>query len=279
MILIADGGSTKADWCLVGRQSIFYFETEGYNPYFVNEDYIVTSLGESLPKDVNADAIKEIYFYGAGCLPDKIWILKKAFQQLFTHAKCHIELDLLAAARAILGTNPGFIAILGTGTNTCIYDGNCIIHSIHSLGFFLGDEGSGAAIGKKVITDYIRNKMPNEIASAFFNTYGLNAQELLNHIYNEPTPNRFCASMTKFIKAHINNNYSQEVVKRAFHDLFENLVCSYPNHQVYKFNCIGSVGYHFKSLLGAVASIYNMELGLIVKSPMEGLVNFHVNQR
>lgn len=278
MILIADGGSTKTSWCLANKKNTFYFETEGYNPFFVDSAYIVKSLKNSLPKEIQPDSINEIHFYGAGCFPETISIVEVAFKELFKNAKSYIEVDLLAAARSVLGIEPGFVAILGTGTNTCIYNGKEITHNIHSLGFFLGDEGSGGAIGKKLISDFIREEMPTDIASMFFKEYGLTAEEIFDRVYNKPKANRFCANFCKFIGENIEYEYLQNIVKMSFNDLFKNLVSHYDNYQNYKFNCIGSVGLHFKDILTDVANNYNMEMGKIVKSPMERLVSFHINQ-
>jgi N-acetylglucosamine kinase-like BadF-type ATPase len=169
MIIIADGGSTKTNWCLVtGEGKKVYFNTEGYNPYFSSEAYIIQSLKENLPTDLEKDAITEVNYYGAGCSTDeKRQIVENAMKAVFTKSKINIGHDLMAAARALLGNTEGFAAILGTGTNTCIYDGKDIVTNIDSGAYILGDEGSGCYIGKKLLADYIRGYMPNLVPTAF----------------------------------------------------------------------------------------------------------------
>lgn len=277
MILIADGGSTKTHWCVTGRQTdTRYFFTEGYNPYYITEKYLVTSLKESLIPGYNWDEVEEVHFYGAGCAEDKYDFMRNALSKVFRHARIFIAMDLLAAARALLGRNAGFAAILGTGTNSCLYDGNQITHNIDSLGFILGDEGSGGYIGKKLVCDYIRGEMPEEVGSRFRETYRYTADELIDRIYTQPMANRFCAGFCKFITSDTTAHpYLIGIVRNAFEQLFEKLVCRYPAYETYSFNCVGSVAYYFRDILAEVAEKYQMTLGHIVISPMEGLVHYH----
>lgn len=276
MILVADSGSTKANWCLINNQEQKYFETEGYNPYFIDTNFIIKSLQEYVPADIDPKDIDEVNFYGAGCQADKNYIVKDALEVLFPNAKINVEVDLLAAARAVLGDNPGFAAILGTGTNTCIYDGKDISHNIDSLGFILGDEGSGGALGKKLAGDYIRGYMPEAVRSKFYDLYQLTPNQIMDHIYKQPRANRFCAQFSKFLGEMLHEQYVQELVKSSFHDFFKNLVINYPDYQDYSFNCIGSVAYNFKEILENTAKEYKMEVGRIIPSPIEGLVNYHI---
>src|SRR3569623_784538 len=156
MILVADSGSTKTTWCLLNNAGEnYFFNTEGYNPYFVTKEYIVHSLTANLPSTINTGLIREIWFYGAGCFEDKTSIVSNALTKIFVNADLHVGLDLLGSARSVLGNQPGFVAILGTGTNSCVYDGNKITGNIDSLGYLLGDEGSGFYIGRKILSDYI----------------------------------------------------------------------------------------------------------------------------
>jgi glucosamine kinase len=276
MILIADSGSTKACWCLANTQGGFFFETEGYNPYFVDSGYIIGSLQKMLPLGVNSNGVTAIYFYGAGCSPDKVHIIENALQSIFVNAKCHIEDDMLGAARALLGSESGFAAILGTGTNTCMYDGGHITQNIDSLGFILGDEGSGGSMGKRLISDYIRETIPADLRIAFFGTYNFSASELIDHIYSQPMPNRFCAAFSRFLYDHIQTEYAQKVIRDSFGQLFINLVSQYPDYQAYTFNCVGSIGYYFRDILADVAKTYGMQLGSSIKSPITELSNYHL---
>ena len=278
MILVADSGSTKTNWCLLTpQQEIVYFDTEGYNPYFVSTDYIHTSLIEGLPENINPATASTIYFYGAGCFEDKAIIIKKALQQIFFNADIFVGLDLLGTARSVLGNQPGFVGILGTGTNSCLYDGTNITANIDSLGYLLGDEGSGFYIGRKILGDYIREYMPLPVREEFFNKYGLSREAIMERVYSEKLPNRFCAGFTQFISESIaDTTYTRNLVKSAFIDFFENLVTKYDNYQQYTFNCTGSIGYNFKDILTEVAASYNMQTGVILKTPIEGLAKHHL---
>jgi len=281
MIIIADGGSTKTNWCMLDESNRkIYFNTEGYNPYFVDSEYIEASLKKDLPDDLPFDKIKEVNYYGAGVHNDeKAEIVKKAIRQVFPDSKIEVGNDLLAAARALLGTDAGFAAILGTGTNSCIYDGNKIIHHIDSAAYILGDEGSGCYIGKKILTDFIRGLMPEKVADEFYKTYQLTPDEIMDKVYTQPLANRFCASFSKFAyDNNVNMAYTRKIVEDSFEDFFANLVSQYPNYKNYTFNCIGSVGYNFRNVLESKASEYGMEVGKIIRSPIDDLVKFHINR-
>lgn len=281
MIIIADGGSTKTNWCLLDdNNKKIYFNTEGYNPYFVDSDYIVSSLRKGLPNDLPLDKIKEVNYYGAGVHnEEKAQVVADAFKVLFPNAKIEIGHDLLAAARALLGRKPGFAAILGTGTNTCIYDGEKIVHNINSAAYILGDEGSGSYIGKKLLTDFIRGLMPEDVAKVFYETYKLTPDEIMDNVYTKPLANRFCASFSKFVyDNNVNIEYTRKIVDDAFEAFFANLVSKYPNYQDYTFNCIGSVAYNFRNVLEEKANQYGMQVGKILRSPIDDLVQFHIER-
>lgn len=257
-----------------------YFNTEGYNPYFVDSEYIVNSLKKGLPADLPYGRISEVNYYGAGVHnEEKAAIVKEALRQVFTEASVFVGHDLLAAARALLGDQPGFAAILGTGTNTCIYDGKEIVHNIDSAAYILGDEGSGCYIGKKLLTDYIRGYMPENVREVFWETYKLTPDDVMDAVYTKPLANRFCASFSKFVyDVTVNINYSRNLVQSSFDDFFRNLVTHYPNYQQYSFNCIGSVGYNFRNVLEETVRKYGMEVGRIVRSPIDDLVQYHIQK-
>jgi len=281
MIIIADGGSTKTNWCLLDdNQKKIYFNTEGYNPYFVDSDYIVSSLKKGLPSDLPLEKITEVNYYGAGVHnKEKANIVVEAFATLFPNAKIEIGHDLLAAARALLGKESGFAAILGTGTNSCIYNGEEITHNISSAAYILGDEGSGSYIGKKLLTDFVRNLMPADVAKAFYETYKLTADEIMDNVYTKPLANRFCASFSKFVyDNNVNIEYTRKIVDDSFEAFFANLVSKYPDYQNYTFNCIGSVGYNFRNVLEEKANQYGMKIGKILRSPIDDLVKFHIER-
>jgi glucosamine kinase len=279
MILIADGGSTKTSWCqLSDAGQRVYFNTEGYNPDFVNTQDIINSLTKSLPDTLPLAEVREIYFYGAGVSsPAKGEVIAAAMRHIFSGAnKIEVTEDLLAAARALLGHKPGFAAILGTGTNSCIYDGQKITHNVDSLGYFLGDEGSGSFLGKRLLRDYLRGLLPDGLQEALKAEYHLGSRnDIIDRLYNQPLPNRFLASFAKFAYDHNNVSYCRQIVVEAFEAFFQNIVLHYPNYQDYTFNCIGSVGYNFRDALTQVANSHGMQVGKIVRSPIDDLVSFH----
>ncbi len=280
MIIIADGGSTKTNWCLINEAGKkVYFNTEGYNPFFVNSEYVVNSLKKALPNDLPVDGIIEVNYYGAGVHnAEKAGVIEKALREVFTQAAVFVGHDLLAAARALLGNSMGFAAILGTGTNTCIYDGNDLVYHIDSAAYILGDEGSGCYIGKKLLTDYIRGYMPEDVYKVFWDTYKLTPDDIMDNVYTKPLANRFCASFSKFVyDNNVNISYSRGIVKSSFEDFFRNLVSKYPGYQQYSFNCIGSVGYNFRNVLEETAADYGMQVGRILRSPIDDLVQYHLS--
>ena len=280
MILIADGGSTKCSWCqLDDANNRVYFNTEGYNPDFIDTAGIAASLTQNLPNTLPREQVREVHFYGAGVSsPQKAEVIAAALRQLFPQATATVTEDLLAAARALLGRKPGFASILGTGTNTCLYDGEKITYNVDSLGYFLGDEGSGSYFGKRLLRDYLRNLLPEGLQETFRETYDLGSRNsILDRLYNQPLPNRYLASFAKFAYDHNNVSYCREIVLEGFETFFNNLVVHYPRYQEYSFNCIGSVGYNFRDVLTQVARNHGMEIGKIIRSPIDDLVSYHEN--
>ncbi len=280
MKIVADGGATKSNWCMITPENKrIYFNTEGYNPYFIDTPGVIKSCRESLPKEIDFSLATDVSYYGSGIHnEERADILKNAFKVIFPNAKIYVGHDLLAAARALLQREPGFAAILGTGTNSCIYNGSEVSHHIDSLAYFLGDEGSGCHIGKRVLSDYMRGYMPAELHQIFKDTYNLTSEDILETLYYKPNPNRFLANFSKFVYDHNNFvEYTRDVVKGCFSQFFANLVTHYPNYKAYTFNCVGSVGYNFRDILTEVAHENGMEVGKIIRSPIDDLVQYHLN--
>lgn len=277
MILIADSGSTKTTWSIIDKQrEVRRFSTEGYNPYFVAGNYIANSLLKSLDVGVSTAAVEAVYFYGAGCDADRAEVVQQALTRVFWKAEVFVYSDMLAAARGTLGTKSGFAAILGTGSNTCLYDGNLVSLNIDSLGFILGDEGSAAYLGKAVLQDYLRKTMPVEVADRFKSNFSYTDQAIIYNVYSMPMPNRFCAGFSRFLIPEC--SYSVNLVRKAFEAFFSRLVSLYPDYRSYTFNCVGSVGFVFKDILEEVARAFGMVPGKIVQSPMDGLIDYHLQK-
>ncbi len=284
MILIADGGSTKTAWTLLDDLNITIgeFRTDGYNPYFWTTQQIADSIKEQLLPHLTANEVKHIYFYGAGCsTPENNEIVKLGFAKHFVNTDILVTHDLLAAARALLKRKAGFAAILGTGANTCLYDGNNITRNIDSLGYLLGDEGSGSYIGKKIVRDYMRGYFPETLTQAFQLKYGYTSNEqIFSDLYNKPYPNRTLAGFCTFASEHASYQYIQELVRESFGDFFKNLVSHYPDYTKHTFNCIGSVAFSFKDILTDISeNKYQMKVGSILRSPIKELVQFHIDNK
>lgn len=280
MILIADSGSTKTDWALTnqhtGLQKIL--STVGFNPYFIDTEAIYNTLSDTLLTELDAGSVESVYFYGAGCsTTDKQQIVRKALERAFPGVRdIFIGHDLLGSARALLGNQKGFAAILGTGANTCIYDGNDCVLNIDSLGYLLGDEGSGSYIGKKLVRDFMRKRLEPELYNRFKERFQIESNEqIYKTLYTTQFPNRYLAGFCKFADEYVTHPYIRNKVRDSFRDFFKNLVSKYPDYQNYSFNCVGSVGYVFKDILEEVAVSYDMPMGNVIKSPIEGLVGYH----
>ncbi|MBI2269907.1 MAG: N-acetylglucosamine kinase [Bacteroidetes bacterium] len=279
MLLIADSGSTKTDWILIdeGKNQSRY-NTIGYNPYFIDTEKIAQSLTSTLISQLDSSKVKKIFFYGAGCsTPEKAAVVFKALSKCFASAEIYVNHDMLAAARALLGNTRGFAAIIGTGSNTCIYDGKEVEKNIDSLGYLLGDEGSGCYIGKKIVRDFLRGHLPPELQQKFDQKYHLTYAEILDSLYNKPLPNRFLAGFCKFADENKQHAHIQKIVKESFTDFFENLVSRYSGYEKLSFNCVGSVGFIFKEILSEVGRSHNMKIGRLIASPIDDLVNYHID--
>lgn len=277
VLLLADSGSTKTDWMLLkeGKEEL-RFKTVGFNPFFVDTAHVYEILKEEFTEKFDLSTISEVYFYGAGCSSgSKQAVINNALQQLFPHAKTDVEHDLLGAARALLGHTKGIAGILGTGSNSCLYDGTDVLESIYSLGYMFGDEGSGAHLGKTYITSHLKKKVPQEIYDAFENSLAYTPEDILTHVYKKPNPNRFLASFSVFLKSNIEHPFVSELVENCFVEYFKEQVSLYTGYKELPFCFIGSVGYNFKPQLENAARKFDVTIGNYMSSPMEGLVEFH----
>lgn len=279
MILIADSGATKTEWACISRDGAtrIGFFSQGYNPNYITGTQIVADIRANLPDGLSPDLVDEIYFYGAGVTELQYPFMEKTLREVFTKAsQVFIAMDTLASCRALLQREPGFAAILGTGANSCLYDGCNEGLNVDSCGFILGDEGSGGYLGKRMITDYIRHNMPDRVYKLVGKELGRTNDELIDVIYTKPFPNRFCAQYARFICEHLDfDPYFPALVTDAFRKFFERIVTHYPDYQKYTFNSVGSVGYYFKPLLQSVVEEFGMKMGTVLKAPMEGLIKYH----
>jgi glucosamine kinase len=283
MLLIADSGSTKTDWALTDPSTgtTHLYHTIGYNPYFIDSEAVYHSLSENLVKDFDANKVSQVFFYGAGCSTDaKKDVLHKALIRVFPKAQeIFVGHDLLGSCRSLLGKEKGFAAILGTGANTCLYDGKDCVMNIDSLGYLLGDEGSGSYIGKKFVRDFMRRRLEPQLQQRFKERFNIeNNEQIFQTLYTTQFPNRYLASFCKFADEYMDHPYIKNKVRDSFNDFFKNLVSKYPNYKEYTFNCVGSVGFVFKEILVEVAVSYDMKIGKVIPSPMQDLVNYHLEK-
>lgn len=280
MILIADSGSTKTDWRLVDNNSnqIYSIETIGFNPYFIDENEIFAELSKSALNKNKAE-VKQVFFYGAGCSSsEKSNIIQAALQLFFNNAQIDVEHDLLAAARAVSGNNPSLVAILGTGANTCLYDGKNITSNIPALGYLLGDEGSGAHLGMNFIKNYLHHEFSEKINAGFSKTYpNLNLNKILDAVYKQALPNRFLAQFSRFLHTHAEDDKISALITVCMNEFFEKYICKYPNYRDYKLNLVGSVAFYYQNSIREVALIHQVEIDKIIKQPIDALVKFHTN--
>ncbi len=277
MILIADGGSTKTDWRLIkeGRE-YKQVQTPGFNPYLVGSDEIEAILWKELQPYIDNAAVSAVYYYGAGCsTPLKNMTVETAFEKIFPNARIYVSHDLLAAAHSLCGDKEGIAAILGTGSNSCYYDGKDIKDGIFSLGYFFGDEGSGAYLGKQLLTAYLHKELPEEIELRFKEEYSLTLENILDSVYTKPAPSRFLASFSRFINNNLDHPYIKNLVSEAFRAFYTYQICCYPRHKDIPVHFVGSVAYHYKDLLSEIGLEFGIKTGKFIKAPIDGLVDYH----
>lgn len=277
MILIADSGSTKTDWRFTDKKGEkFSFETIGFNPYFISSATILKELTASKLAEIKEE-VNHVFFYGAGCSTvENCELIAAPLRTFFNHAKVEVEHDLLAACRATCGKNEGIVAILGTGSNSCLYNGSVILENVQSLGYLLGDYGSGADIGKTFIKALLGKELPLAIETDFKNQTQLTTSDILNAVYKEALPNRFLAAFSLFVYQHKHHPIMQKMVTERLELFFEKNICKYSDYQHQTLHFVGSIAFMYQDLLTKIAANYPIKIGKIIKHPIEDLVNYHV---
>lgn len=280
MILIADCGSTKIDWCVLHNAKVEkQVFTLGMNAVMLTEEEMRTRLASELMPELGAIAekITAVFFYGAGCIsPEVCGNVARAIKANIPSAETvEVYSDLLAAARALCGHEPGIACILGTGSNSCLYDGTGIASNVSPLGYILGDEGSGAVLGKLFIGDVLKKQLPAEICAAFLQEYDLDLLTIIRRVYREPQGNRFLASVTPFLSKNIAVPEIHDLVLNAFRAFFRRNITNYTDYAKHPVNFVGSIAYYFGDILAEAAKAEGCTVGKIIKSPMEGLIKFH----
>lgn len=285
--LIVDSGSTKTSWCFAflpntssadGARTI---TTEGLNPAVMSaeevEEKIAKALNHCLQSlSISAADVDNVFFYGAGCIAGRAGVVSESISSILVDARIYVADDLLGAARALCGHKAGIACILGTGSNSCLYDGKNIVAHTPALGYVLGDEGSGAVLGRKFLNAVLKQTLPENIRKRFLQESGLDMAEVINRVYRSPAPNRFLASMSKYIHGYLDEKEVRDIVIDNFEDFIRNNILAYGD-EFRTINVVGSIAYHYKEQLTEAASRNGFQIGKIIKSPIEGLIEYHMS--
>ena len=277
MILIADSGSTKTNWCVAENGiQLQHVQTSGMNPYFQSEEDISNRLTEELFPQLEIDEkdITAVYFYGAGCTIDKVDVVKGAIERLMNNTVVEVYTDLLAAARGVCGRQAGIACILGTGSNSCFYDGLHIVQNVSPLGYILGDEGGGAVLGKLLVGDLLKGMISAELKEKFLKQYNLTPAQIIDRVYRQPFPNRFLAGLSPFLSENIHEPMIHTLVLNSFKSFIERNVYKY-DYEKWPAHFTGSIAYYYRNILIKAASLTGIQIGNIAQSPLNGLIAFH----
>lgn len=275
-ILIADSGATKTEWSLKNEEGTTVISTEGLNPYYHTTGSIQSVVMNSLKPKVSSEEVNHIYFYGAGCdSEEKKQIVKDALSTRFKKADIYVYHDLLGAARACFFDEAGIACILGTGSNSCLYDGEKIVKHIPSLAFILGDEGSAGYFGKKLINSYFRYEIPDELIDDLEEKYDMSLDYITKGLYDNPQKSRFIASYGAFLGEHSDHPFIRNMLHEGFENFITRIVMKYPDAQNYEVRFIGSVASAHREMIKEILKENGMRAGLFVRKPMDRLVEYH----
>lgn len=276
-LLLAESGSTKTDWVhLVDGEIAHTFSTDGTNPYHQSPQQIAEALS-TLNQEVPSPSA--VSFYGAGCGPQaNRLVIQEQLRSIYPQATIEVEHDLLAACRSVSAGERSVVMILGTGSNTCLFDGEQILENKTALGYVLGDEGGGAHLGKLLLQAFIHNQLSAPVHHAFQENYGNDVNAFLTRIYKEPVANRYLATFAPFISTHLQDDSVKSLVLMSFNQLFELYVSTYPNYNEVGCAVVGSIAHHFQDILRTVASAHGTVVKTVLQRPMEGLIQFHLNR-
>jgi glucosamine kinase len=276
MIIIADSGSTKTDWKIVGKEEPQMINTMGFNPVYHDDDLIYRETVKGYPEDFPFEEAEKVFFYGAGCW-DKVRkeTVAIALRRAFKNATVEVDHDLLGAARAACGKQPGIVCIIGTGSNSCLYDGELVIDNVTNLGYLVGDESSGAFLGKELIRTYFYRELPPDLVEAFEDQYPGGKAAILNNVYNKPQPNVYLASFTKFLSEHKDHIFIQKLLYQGLSVFVDRHIRKYRSHFTLPVHFIGSVAFYFQNFLTVILQERDMQPGIFLQKPIDKLVEFH----
>jgi len=277
-VIIADSGSTKTDWILLeGSKIIRQVKTIGFNPYFQTKDQISLEILNHLKPHIHdyLHQVSELHYYGTGCSTvENCKLIEECMMLTLDIPKVNVSHDLLAAARALCKREWGIASILGTGSNSCLYNGNEILENVPSAGYLWSDYGGGSQIGKLFIRDYFEENLPAELAKAFEKA-GYNREVILNNVYKKSVPGKYLASVSLFVNQHLEHPFVNKILVECFDSFFVQQINKYTDSKKYKVHTVGSIGYYYKDLIAKVAHKHGYEIGNVIKSPVEGLIEYH----
>lgn len=279
MVAIVDSGSTKSDWVILDEFKNVFLKTEtiGFNPNFISRELIVPEIEKNKSLTSVKNSITKIYFYGSGCgVKQNCDTIEEEVGKVFINAKISVREDLAAAAFAAYNGKPAIVCIMGTGSNSCYFDGENLKIKLPSLGILIGDEGSGSAIGKQLVRRFFMQKLPQDLHEEFENTYHLTIEEALKNMYHSTRPNAFLADFNKFVVERKDHPYFVQMVSEEMKNFFEYQVLPYEESKESEINFIGSIAYYYENILRSVASELQLNVGHVVQKPIESLVNYHI---
>ncbi len=278
MILVADSGSTKTQWIVIdGASTDSSLLTSGLNPATMPAELITASITRELLPCISGKPIEKIFFYGAGCRGSAAMTMHDILVATTGCTEVDVQTDMTGAARALCGRTPGIVCILGTGSNSCFYDGSEIVANIPPLGFILGDEGSGAVLGRRLLGDIFKGLLPDNVTAAFHSAYpDLTLDSVITRVYRTPEPNKYMASFVPFIAGNIDNPAIERIVTDGFESFFHRNILSYPQARNTPCHFTGSLSAIFRPQLEKVASDCGCTIGRISATPIEGLIEYHL---
>ncbi|MBI1193770.1 MAG: N-acetylglucosamine kinase [Bacteroidetes bacterium] len=281
MLLIADSGSTKCDWVLVKDGKPFKrFSTMGFNPYFHNEAVISGTLRRKEPLYDHLGEIEHAFFYGAGCsTPELQQVVARGLYSILPNAKVYVGHDLEAAAYATYSGEPGIACILGTGSNSCFFDGKTVSEEVPALAYILGDEGSGAWYGKRLLADFLYKRLPAAMTDGLRAEFKLDRNAIMENVYMKPHANVYLASFMRFISTFKEEAYVQELIFEGNSTFLKTHVCCFANYRDLPTHFVGSVAYYFSDILYQAAAKLSVHVGTIEKKPINGLVTYHLEHQ
>ncbi len=279
MVAIVDSGSTKTDWVILDDFKKVFLKTEtiGFNPNFISKELIVPEIEKNTSLTSVKNSITKIFFYGSGCgVQENCDTIIEELSKVFLNAEITVKEDLMAAAYAAYRGKPAIVCILGTGSNSCYFDGKDLKIKLPSLGFLMGDEGSGSAIGKQLVRRFFMQKLPQDLHDDFDKTYNLTIDAALKNMYHMTRPNAFLADFNRFVVERKDHPYLQKMIHEEMLNFFDYQVLSYEESKDAEINFIGSIAYYYEDILRSAAAELNLNVGQIVQKPIESLVDYHV---